>query len=89
MRGVGGRITGGERTCAIACWCYTPVAPSGMVDTPDGSAPEAGALAPYLDWIVEASRGELPPIAFLELDPLIDSANATPGHGARSPRDAL
>ena len=50
----------------------------GMVDTPDGSAPEAGALAPYLDWIVEASRGELPPIAFLEFDPLIDSANATP-----------
>ena len=50
----------------------------GMVETPDGRAPEAGALAPYLDWIVENSRGELPPIAFLELEPPIDSANATP-----------
>jgi L-asparaginase len=50
----------------------------GMVETPDGHAPVAGALAPYLDWIVENSRGELPPIAFLELDPPIDSANATP-----------
>ena len=50
----------------------------GMVETPDGHAPAAGALAPYLDWIVENSRGELPPIAFLELDPPIDSANATP-----------
>ncbi len=50
----------------------------GMVDTPDGSAPVAGALGPYLDWIVETARGELPPIAFLELDPPIDSANATP-----------
>ena len=50
----------------------------GMVESPEGRAPEAGALAPYLDWIVESSRGELPPIAFLELDPPIDSANATP-----------
>lgn len=50
----------------------------GMVDTPDGHAPVAGALGPYLDWIVESSRGELPPISFLELDPPIDSANATP-----------
>ena len=50
----------------------------GMVESPDGRAPEAGALAPYLDWIVENSGGELPPIAFLELDPPIDSANATP-----------
>ena len=50
----------------------------GMVDTPDGYAPVAGALGPYLDWIVENSRGELPPIEFLELDPPIDSANATP-----------
>src|SRR6476620_150232 len=50
----------------------------GMVESPDGRAPEAGALAPYLDWIVETSRGELPAIAFLELDPPIDSANATP-----------
>ena len=50
----------------------------GMVETPDGHAPVAGALGPYLDWIVESSRGELPPIAFLELDPPIDSANATP-----------
>jgi L-asparaginase len=50
----------------------------GMVDTRDGYAPVAGALAPYLDWIVENSGGELPPIAFLELDPPIDSANATP-----------
>jgi len=50
----------------------------GMVDTPQGSAPVAGALAPYLDWIVENSNGELPPIEFRELDPPIDSANATP-----------
>ena len=50
----------------------------GMVDTPQGSAPVPGALAPYLDWIVENSNGELPPIEFLELDPPIDSANATP-----------
>ncbi|WP_196805946.1 type I asparaginase [Terracoccus sp. 273MFTsu3.1] len=50
----------------------------GMVDTPDGYAPVPGALAPYVDWIVENSRGELPPIVFEELDPPIDSANATP-----------
>jgi L-asparaginase len=50
----------------------------GMVETDDGHAPVAGLLAPYVDWIVESSRGELPPVAFTELDPLIDSANATP-----------
>jgi len=50
----------------------------GMVETPDGGAPVTGALAPYLDWIVENSKGELPPISFMELDPPIDSANATP-----------
>jgi L-asparaginase len=50
----------------------------GMVDTPEGSAPVADALGPYLDWLVETSRGGLPPIEFLELDPPIDSANATP-----------
>ena len=50
----------------------------GMVETPDGHAPVPGALAPYLDWIVENSRGELPAIEFRELDPPIDSANATP-----------
>ena len=50
----------------------------GMVGTSDGYAPVRGALGPYLDWIVEMSRGELPPIDFLELDPPIDSANATP-----------
>jgi L-asparaginase len=50
----------------------------GMVDTPEGQAPVAGALAPYLEWIVDSSMGELPPIAFIELDPPIDSANATP-----------
>jgi L-asparaginase len=50
----------------------------GMVDTPHGSAPQAGALAPYLDWMIEAAGGELPPIEFLELDPPVDSANATP-----------
>jgi L-asparaginase len=38
----------------------------------------ADALGPYLDWIVANSAGELTPIAFLELDPPIDSANATP-----------
>ena len=50
----------------------------GMVGTPHGYAPVPGALGPYLDWIVEMSRGELPPIEFVELDPPIDSANATP-----------
>jgi L-asparaginase len=50
----------------------------GMVDTPQGSAPVAGTLAPYLDWIVDNSNGELPDIEFLELHPPIDSANATP-----------
>lgn len=50
----------------------------GMVETGSGAAPAANALAPYLDWIIENSRGDLPPITFLELDPLIDSANATP-----------
>ena len=50
----------------------------GMVGTPDGYAPVPGALGPYLDWIVEMSRGELPSISFFELDPPIDSANATP-----------
>jgi len=50
----------------------------GMVDTSDGSVPAAAALSPYLDEIVAASRGELPPIDFIELDPLIDSSNATP-----------
>src|SRR6188472_1624020 len=49
-----------------------------MVDSPEGAAPVAGALAPYLDWIVDNSAGDLPPIEFLELDPPIDSANATP-----------
>src|SRR5215207_9547380 len=50
----------------------------GMVGTPHGYAPVPGALGPYLDWIVEMSRGELPPIEYVELDPPIDSANATP-----------
>jgi len=50
----------------------------GMVRTADGYAPVAGALGPYLEWLVEISRGELPQIAFLELDPPVDSANATP-----------
>jgi L-asparaginase len=50
----------------------------GMVETGDGHAAVAGALAPFLDWIVENSQGELPPIAFIELEPPIDSANATP-----------
>ena len=50
----------------------------GMVGTPHGYAPVPGGLGPYLEWIVENSRGELAPITFLELDPPIDSANATP-----------
>ena len=50
----------------------------GMVDSAEGAAPVAGALAPFLDWIVDNSAGELPAIEFLELDPPIDSANATP-----------
>lgn len=51
----------------------------GMVDTPDGSTTASAALAPFLDDIVAGSHGELPPIVFRELDPLIDSSNATPG----------
>ncbi len=50
----------------------------GMVGTAHGYAPVPGALGPYLEWIVEMSRGDLAPITFLELDPPIDSANATP-----------
>ena len=50
----------------------------GMVPTAAGHAPVAHALGPYLDWIVANSGGELPPISFFELDPPIDSANATP-----------
>jgi L-asparaginase len=50
----------------------------GMVVTPQGHAAVPNILAPYLDWIVENSGGELEPISFLELDPPIDSANATP-----------
>jgi len=50
----------------------------GMVETLHGSAPEAAALVPYLEAIVDSSRGELPPINFMELDPPIDSSNATP-----------
>jgi L-asparaginase len=50
----------------------------GMVETSEGSAPVASALAPYLEEIVAGSHGELPAIAFAELDPVIDSSNATP-----------
>lgn len=50
----------------------------GMVDTPAGNAPVAAALGPYLDAIVASAQTELPQIVFSELDPLIDSANATP-----------
>ncbi len=50
----------------------------GMVETPAGSAPAPAALGPYLDAIVSSSAGELPPIDLVELDPLIDSSNATP-----------
>jgi L-asparaginase len=50
----------------------------GMVETPHGSAPAASALAPFLDDIVSAAHGVLPAIAFAELDPVIDSSNATP-----------
>lgn len=50
----------------------------GMEDTPDGGVPAAAALAPYLEEIVDGSKGELPPIYFRELDRLIDSSNATP-----------
>lgn len=51
----------------------------GMIDTPDGSTPSPAALAPFLEEMVAGSHGELPPIEFRELDPLIDSSNATPG----------
>ena len=52
----------------------------GMVETPDGYAAVPGALEPYLGWIVDSSKGELPPVTFLELDPPIDSSNATADH---------
>src|SRR3954452_2546656 len=48
-----------------------------MVETPDGYAAVPGALEPYLAWIVDSSHGDLPPVTFLELDPPIDSSNAT------------
>jgi L-asparaginase len=50
----------------------------GMVETAQGHAPARGTLAGHLEWLVDNSGGQLPPIAFLELDPPIDSANATP-----------
>jgi len=50
----------------------------GMVDTPEGYAPVAGALAPHVDAVVAGSHGELPRVDLMELDPLIDSSNATP-----------
>ena len=37
-------------------------------------------MLPYVDWIVESSRGEAPADPFLKLDPPIDSANATSEH---------
>ncbi len=50
----------------------------GMVDTPEGEAPAPAALGPHLADIVERSCGELPLAELHELDPLIDSSNATP-----------
>lgn len=50
----------------------------GMVDTPEGDAPAAGALASHIDEMIAQAHGELPPLAFTELNTLIDSSNATP-----------
>lgn len=50
----------------------------GMVETADGHVPATAALEPLLVAIVAGSSDELPPIAFMELHPLIDSSNATP-----------
>ncbi len=50
----------------------------GMVATPDGDAPVAGALREHVEFLVHYAHGELPPVELVELDPLIDSANATP-----------
>lgn len=50
----------------------------GMVETAAGSAPEAGALAPVIGELLEFFGGQLPPVTFEELDPPIDSSNATP-----------
>lgn len=50
----------------------------GMVDTPQGSAPARGVLAPYVEELLAGSHGELPPVSLIELDPLLDSSNATP-----------
>ena len=55
----------------------------GMVSTPDGDAPVAGALETHITRLATAETGELPPIEYLELDPLIDSANATPDTWSR------
>ena len=58
----------------------------GMVDTPEGSAPAPGRLASELDVIIDGAHGELPPIDLVELDPLIDSSNATPDTWCRIAR---
>lgn len=50
----------------------------GMVDTCEGGVPAAGVLAPYLDEVMASSHGELPEVTLRELDPLLDSSNATP-----------
>lgn len=50
----------------------------GMECTDEGNAPVVGALGPRIAAIVDDSQGELPDVAFLELEPLIDSSDATP-----------
>jgi L-asparaginase len=50
----------------------------GMTATEAGYVPAPGTIGPLLDALVKAADGQLPDIDFLELDPLIDSSNATP-----------
>lgn len=50
----------------------------GMVESPDGHTTVAGTFAAHLEQVVEGAAGELPAVDLLELDPLIDSSNATP-----------
>ncbi len=50
----------------------------GMAPTPEGYAPSAGSLREYVASLVADAPDELPGVEFVEIDPPIDSSNATP-----------
>jgi L-asparaginase len=50
----------------------------GMAPTPHGYAPSAGSLRELITSLVAEAGPELPEVEFVELDPPIDSSNATP-----------